>query len=413
MSVRSMYRTINADHFPPSMEITFRDGEKRQTLVYEKATWTIDGEVRGLRYGENPDQQAALYRLVNGNLVIGDVQCIEPGRYLASDVELLQSGKHPGKINITDVDSALNILRYLSDSPACVVVKHNNPSGAAIGGSLAESYSKAYMADRVAAFGGAVALNREVDRLTAEQIAASYSEVVVAPEYAEGTVEILAGRKNLRIMRIGRMSALEQFVGTRVVDFKSLIDGAVVAQWSQVPATTTADAFVPAETTYKGDTYRITREPTESERIDMRFGWLVEFGVTSNSVIYVKDGVTVGIGTGEQDRVGVAEIARDKAYLKHADRLAWETHGEAYRELDESRRSEVWRQTEKDRGGLIGSAMISDAFFPFTDGVQVGIDEGVTAIVQPGGALRDHEVIEACNAAGTTMVFTGQRAFRH
>jgi phosphoribosylaminoimidazolecarboxamide formyltransferase / IMP cyclohydrolase len=413
MSVRSMYRTINTDHFPPSMEITFRDGEKRQTLVYEKATWTIDGEVRGLRYGENPNQQAALYRLVNGNLVIGDVQCIEPGRYLASDVELLQSGKHPGKINITDVDSALNILRYLSDSPACVVVKHNNPSGAATGESLAESYSKAYMADRVAAFGGAVALNREVDRLTAEQIAASYSEVVVAPEYAEGTVEILAGRKNLRIMRIGSMSALEQFVGTRVVDFKSLIDGAVVAQWSQVPVTTTADAFVPAETTYKGDTYRITREPTESERIDMRFGWLVEFGVTSNSVIYVKDGVTVGIGTGEQDRVGVAEIARDKAYLKHADRLAWETHGEAYRELDESRRSEVWRQTENDRGGLIGSAMISDAFFPFTDGVQVGIDEGVTAIVQPGGALRDHEVIEACNAAGTTMVFTGQRAFRH
>jgi len=413
MSVRRIYRTINTDQFPPSMEITFADGDKRQTLYYEKATWTVNGEERGLRYGENPDQQAALYRLVNGNLAIGEVESISPGRHLASAVELLQTGKHPGKINITDTDSALGILRYLSDTPAAVVVKHNNPSGVAISDTLSDSYHKAYMADRVAAFGGAVALNREVDRSTAEEIATSYSEVVVAPEYAEGTVDILASRKNLRIMRIAEMGRLEKFAGARVVEFRSLIDGGLVTQWSQVPAARTEEAFQPAATEYKGKKYRIAREPTDAERADMRFGWLVEFGVTSNSVIYVRNGVTVGIGTGEQDRVGVAEIARDKAYLKHADRLSWERHSTAYRDLDNELRESVWAETVEASGGLQGSTMISDAFFPFVDGVEVGIREGVTAIVQPGGALRDHEVIEACNEAGVTMVFTEQRSFRH
>ena len=160
---KASYKTIMDDHFPPAMEISFVDGTTRQTLVYEKASWLIDGINKGLRYGENPGQEAALYKLINGNLLLGEVKSIQPGRYLASDVELLQSGKHPGKTNITDADNALNILRYLMETPCAVVVKHNNPCGVAKADTLAEAYHKANMADRVAAFGGAIVLNREVD----------------------------------------------------------------------------------------------------------------------------------------------------------------------------------------------------------------------------------------------------------
>ncbi len=414
MSSRDAYRSMNPDRFPERMEVTFADESGRQTLYFEKATWTIDGEERGLRYGENPEQQSSLYRLVNGNLVLGETETIAPGRFLASDVELLQSGKHPGKINITDVDSALNILRYLGDAPATVIVKHNNPCGVAIAESLEESYRKAYYADRLAAFGGAVAVNRELDLETAQQIADSYSEVVVAPEFAPGAVERLASRKNLRIMRIQNIERLREYVGQRVVEFSSLIDGGVIVQWSQVPDLRSPADFALARTERKGRTYEISRKPTQSELADMYFGWMVEFGVTSNSVIYVKDGVTVGIGTGEQDRVGVAEIARDKAYRKHADRLAWERRSVAYNEISATREGEeIWERTVAERGGLPGSAMISDAFFPFRDGVDVGLREGISSVVQPGGSLRDYEVIEACNDREVTMVFTGQRSFRH
>lgn len=413
MADRSVYRTINADAFPRAMEIAFIEDDRRQTLVYEKVVWTIDGEERGLRYGENPDQQAALYRLVNGNLTLGEVECVRPGRYLASDVELLQSGKHPGKINITDADSALNILRYLGGQPASVIIKHNNPCGVAIADSLAESYRKAYLADRVAAFGGAVAVNRELDRETAEQIAESYSEVVVAPEFADGVLDLLASRKNLRVMRIRNIDRLGQFVGQRFVEFRSLIDGGLVAQWSQVPEVRSAADFRVAEARHGDTAHRVKREPSEAERSDMLFGWMVEFGVTSNSVLYVKDGVTVGIGTGEQDRVGVAEIARDKAYRKLADRICHEQYGMPYNTASARQQEEAAGRARELRGGLPGSCMISDAFFPFRDGLDVGLREGVTAVVQPGGSLRDHEVIDACNEAGATMVFTGQRSFRH
>ncbi|MFZ5563467.1 MAG: IMP cyclohydrolase, partial [Thermodesulfobacteriota bacterium] len=181
--IKKSYTTIMDDHFPPRMEITFADGKRRQTLFFEKATWTIDGVEKGLRYGENPGQEAALYRLVNGNLVLGDTKTIAPGRYLASDVELLQSGKHPGKTNITDTDNALNILRYFGDKPTAVIVKHNNPCGVARAACLEEAFAKANMADRIAAFGGCIALNRAVDRPTAEAISAQYAEVVVAPDF--------------------------------------------------------------------------------------------------------------------------------------------------------------------------------------------------------------------------------------
>jgi phosphoribosylaminoimidazolecarboxamide formyltransferase / IMP cyclohydrolase len=412
MSTR-MYRTINRDSFPPAMEITFRDENGSQTLLYDRVSWTVEGEDRGLRYGENPDQQAALYRLVNGNLTLGEVSCISPGRYLASDIEILHSGKHPGKINITDVDSALNFLRYLTERPATVIVKHNNPCGVALGETLEHSYSRAYFADRVAAFGGAVAVNRPVDLPTAEAIADSYSEVVAAPSYEEGTVELLSRRKNLRVLRIENIDRLAQFQADRVIDFSSLMDGGLIVQWSQVPDLSETTFSAPARATRKGVEATIQRVPTDAEQRDMRFGWLVEFGVTSNSVLYVKDEVTVGIGTGEQDRVGVAEIARDKAYRKYADRLAFEETGTGLYELSAEERDRFIARAESDRGGIPGGTMVSDAFFPFTDGVEIGIREGVTAIVQPGGALRDTEIIETCNRADVTMVFTGQRSFRH
>jgi phosphoribosylaminoimidazolecarboxamide formyltransferase/IMP cyclohydrolase len=413
-SLKSAYRSITRDHFPDSLEICFEQTGRRQCLQFQRVTWRIDGQDRGLRYGENPDQEAALYKLVSGNLVLGEVQSIQPGRFLASEPELLQSGKHPGKINITDVDSALNILRYFRDSPCTVIVKHNNPCGVALGGSLAESYQRAYLADRLAAFGGAIAANRELDRETAELIAEQYCEVVAAPAFADGVLDILARRKNLRVMRIGNIQRLQEFVGTRAVDFKTLIDGGIVAQWSYAPRTLAVEDFLPAETDYQGRQYRINREPTGAEARDLLFGWLVESGITSNSVIYVKDGMTVGIGTGEQDRVGVAEIARDKAYRKLADRICWQRHGKPYNLLDDERkRRDIDEAVQEQRGGLGGACMVSDAFFPFRDGVDVGIREGISAVIQPGGSERDFEVIEACNEADVAMVFTGQRSFRH
>ena len=411
---KAAYKTIMADHFTPRMELSFIGDAGRQTLVYEKMAWVINNEQCGLRYGENPGQEAALYKLVNGNLQLGDVTSIQPGRYLASDPELLQFGKHPGKTNITDVDNALNILRYLTEKPCAIIMKHNNPSGAAMADTLAEAYHRANMADRVAAFGGAIVLNREVDLATAKLIAENYAEVVAAPEFAPGVMDIFAAKKNLRIMKIRNMARLHDFAAQRVVDIKSLMDGGLIMQWSFRPETRTKESLLPAQVAYKGREYRVQRAPTEKEYADLLFGWLVEAGVSSNSVLYVKDLCTVGIGTGEQDRVGVAEIARDKAYRKLADRICWERHHTPYNNLaDAAKKQEIDEEVRAKKGGLPGCCMVSDAFFPFRDGIEVGLREGVSAIIQPGGSDRDFESIEACNEFNAAMVFTGQRSFKH
>jgi phosphoribosylaminoimidazolecarboxamide formyltransferase/IMP cyclohydrolase len=427
--LKKMYKTIMDDTFPDSMTIKF--GE--QTLVYRKRAWKIpdekNGELieKGLRYGENPDQQAALYELVNGNLVLGDCRFIDPGNGLVSSIteaDMIQAGKHPGKTNLTDLDNALNILKFLADRPAAAIMKHNNPSGVAYGTTIAEAYNKANMADRIAAFGGCLVVNRPMDRQTAEMVNSNYLEVVAAPDFEEGAVDILAQRKNLRIVRIGRIAQLVQYRSLRFVDFKSLLDGGIIVQQSPVNRIRTKDDFLPARTVYKGREYAIERQPSAQEYADMLFGWNVEQGITSNSVIYVKDGVTVGIGTGEQDRVGVAEIAIFKAYTKYADALCYRTYGVPYKtfELEASHGKRdiallrgIDEETKKAGGGLKGAAMVSDAFFPFRDGIDAGIKEGISAVVQPGGSDRDFESIAACNEANprVTMVFTGQRAFRH
>ncbi len=427
--LKKMYRTIMDDNFPDDMTIKFGN----QTLVYKKRAWKIPDEKtgelieRGLRYGENPDQQAAIYELVNGNLVLGGCEYINPGSGLVSSIteeDMIQAGKHPGKTNMTDLDNGLNILKYLTNKPAAVILKHNNPCGAAYGKTVSEAYEKANMADRIAAFGGCLVVNRQMDKKTAEAVNENYLEVVAAPDFEEGTAAILAKRKNLRIIRVKKINELEKYRNFRFIDFKSLIDGGLIVQQSQLSRIKSKDDFMPAKTVYKGKEYATERMPTDREYEDMIFGWSVEMGITSNSVIYVKNGETVGIGTGEQDRVGVAEIAVFKAYTKYADALCFKNYGIPYKtlELEVSRGErdagllqEIDEEARKNKGGLIGAVMVSDAFFPFRDGIDVGINQGVTAVVQPGGSERDFEVIEACNQANpkVAMVFTGQRAFKH
>ena len=427
--LKKMYKTVMDDHFPMEITISFGD----QVLAYRKKSWKISdantGEVieKGLRYGENPGQEAALYELVQGNLALGECQFIEAGSGLVSAIseeDMLQSGKHPGKINLTDVDNALNIMKYLDAGPAAVIVKHNNPCGVAYGTTLVEAYEKADMADRIAAFGGCALFNRSVDKATAARISENYLEVVAAPDFEAGSVEILSKRANLRIIRVPRMDRISQYAEKRFVDFKSLIDGGFIVQQSPLNRIKSMKDLPLAAADHQGKSYAIERKPTAEEYADLLFGWQVEQGVTSNSVIYVKDGVTVGIGTGEQDRVGVAEIGIFKAYTKYADALCFKRHGMSYKDLalklekgdvDRDRLDEIDAETKAAKGGLVGASMVSDAFFPFRDGVDVGIKEGISAIVQPGGSMRDFEVIEACNAADpqVSMVFTGQRAFKH
>ncbi len=426
--LKKMYTTILGDHFPMEMTISFGD----QTLVYKKRTWAIAQEggtvdERGVRYGENPDQEAALYELVNGNLMLGECSFIEPGNGLVSGIsveDMLQVGKHPGKINLTDIDNGMNIIKYLMDRPSAVILKHNNPCGAAYGDSMADAYNRANRADRIAAFGGAVVMSRACDKATAELLSQNYLEVVCAPEFEEGSLEILAARKNLRVVKIARMDRLAEFEKYRFVDFKSLIDGGIIAQQSAVNSIRSVADLKPAATTFKGEDFSCEREPTAREIDDMLFGWAVEHGVTSNSVIYVKDGCTVGIGTGEQDRVGVAEIAVQKAYVKYADITCFDIHGIPYADLvlqiekgerDLADKEAIDKKTQEDRAGLPNSVMISDAFFPFRDGADVGIRQGVSAILQAGGSARDFETILACNEADpqVAMKYTGQRSFKH
>jgi phosphoribosylaminoimidazolecarboxamide formyltransferase/IMP cyclohydrolase len=427
--IKKMYKTIMADNFPPELTILFGD----QKLVYRKRSWKLADEgsgdlvEKGLRYGENPDQQAAMYQLVSGTLALAGAKFIEPGNGLVSAIteeQMLQAGKHPGKTNFTDLDNALNILKFVMDRPAAAIMKHNNPCGVAYGKNVLDAYDRANMADRIAAFGGCLVVNRPMDKQAAELANSNYLEVVAAPDYEEGAVAILSKRKNLRIIRLEKIGELAQYRDMSFVEFKSLIDGGLIVQQSQKNAIRRKEDFQEAKSTYKGKEYKVARRPTEREYDDMLFGWNVEQGITSNSVIYVKDGVTVGIGTGEQDRVGVAEIAIFKAYTKYADALCFRKYGIPYKQYeleanqgkrDRGALDEIDGQAKKDKGGLIGSVMVSDAFFPFRDGVDVGIKEGISAIVQPGGSDRDFDSITACNEANppVTMVFTGQRVFKH
>ncbi|HPN98627.1 MAG TPA: hypothetical protein PLX88_08600 [Syntrophorhabdaceae bacterium] len=425
--IKGMYKKIVKDKFPDTIKIDMGG----QVLLYKKKVWNIydadekcDVE-RGLRYGENPDQAAAMYELVNGNIVLGDVSFFDASDGLTSRVtekDMLQVGKHPGKINLTDVDNALNILKFLDKKPACAILKHNNPCGAACGSTPEEAFEKAFWCDRIAAFGGAVVFSRKIDVETAKAMVPYYFEVVCAPDFDGVAIDILKKWKNLRILQINAIERLHEYKFKRFIDIKSLMDGGIIIQESQPFKIKGKEDLRPAETVYKGEPYKIKRMPTDKEYTDMLFGWYVESGVSSNSALFVKDEATVAIGTGEQDRVGVVEIAIFKAYTKHLDKEVFKKFGVPYavfkleaekglRKMDDL--IGIERYTKEQKAGLAGSVVVSDGFFPFRDGVDAAIKQGVTGVIQPGGSERDFEVIEACNESDVTMVFAGQRLFKH
>ncbi|MBO4312341.1 MAG: IMP cyclohydrolase [Desulfovibrionaceae bacterium] len=421
--LKAMYRTLVKDHFPDELTLTL--GET--TLRYARRSWNIGGETRGLRYGENPDQPAALYALKEGRLTIDGREWRGPGGIVSclTEAQMIQSGKHPGKTNLTDVDNGVNILQYLAKRPAAVILKHNNPCGAAWSDlGLCDALEKAYRCDRIAAFGGAVVVNRPLDMPTAELIASSYFEVVAAPAFEAGTVERLASRKNLRVFELPQLASLEKLAGTPFLDIKSLADGGLVLQQSFVNRIRTPEDFLPAQVTTKEGVTLTARKPNAQEMEDLLFAWAVESGVTSNSVIFARNGATVAIGTGEQDRVGCVELATFKAYTKHADLLTFDRFQCSLYQLKQKALNDkeaaaslaaIEEETKAACGGLKGSVLVSDGFFPFRDGVDACMAQGVTAIAQPGGSIRDDEVIAAVNEATpqVAMVFTGQRSFKH
>lgn len=421
--LKKMYSTLQQDPFPAEMKMTLGD----QEVTFRKRTWEIDGETKGLRYGENPDQPAALYEPVEGTFEVGGVKFIGAGQGLVSaltEEHMLQAGKHPGKTNLTDVDNALNILQYLSAKPAALILKHNNPCGAAwTEDGVSEAFRRAFEADRIAAFGGAVVVNRTLDLACAEQISKVYVEVVAAPDFEAEALELLKQKKNLRILQIPGITELASLAQQPFLDIKSLSDGGMVLQFSFRNAILTADDFIPAQAEKDGNVF-LARTPTKQEADDLLFAWAVEAGVTSNSVLFVRDGVTTAIGTGEQDRVGCVLLAVTKAYIKYADLLCSKELGKSLFEVKlaaikdpemKAKLEDIEKRTEEARGGLPGSVVVSDGFFPFRDGVDLCIDQGVTAIAQPGGSIRDNEVITAVNEASpqVAMVFTAQRSFKH
>lgn len=460
MSIQQ-YATVIDDHFPRYFFTGFTDNPaevdvlkatQAQMCLYEKVTWTLPGDdgepvEKGLRYGENPGQEAALYRPINGHLVLAGIDFLGEGSGLVGKLNqecLIQFGKHPSKTNLTDVDSGLSILKYFHEYPCAIIIKHNNPSGVAIGDSLLDAYIKAWEADPIAPFGGVLVVNRPVDKDLAETVAEQYYEVICAPDYEAGATGILASRKNLRILKLKDIDRLTDYIGRRYVDFKSLSDGSIFQQWSYVPTAGKdqkvirtfqdfADSVeVPADLPERamqdgkyiktGGTVSIQRKPTESELKDLWFAWMVETGVTSNSVLTAKNGATVSIGVGGQDRVMMCKQCVAKAYISRQALLSIQRHGMQFDALVLEARNRIVpnravkaieNEAAKENAGLEGAVAASDAFFPFRDGVDALLDQGITAIVQPGGSLRDSDAVQACNERNATMVFTHMRCFKH
>lgn len=461
MMTSKQYHTVQDDHFPRYFFTGFTDtpgdvdllsATQSNVTLYEKVTWSLADESgepveKGLRYGENPGQECALYRPINGHIQLAGIEFLGTGDGLVGSLsteDLIQFGKHPSKTNLTDIDSGLGILKYFHAEPCAIIMKHNNPSGVAIGFTLEEAYNKAWAADPIAPFGGALIVNRPIDPATADAIASQYYEVVCAPDYEEGSIDILSRRKNLRIIRLQNLDKLQSYIGRRFVDFKSLSDGSIMQQWSYVPTVgkdstiiTTFEDFarnieVPREIPVRGmdggkmsrtgETISIKRDPTHEELRDLWFAWMVETGVTSNSVLTVKNLATVSIGVGGQDRVSMAKQCINKAYESRRAYYALKQYSMNYDALKQEVREgkappESLKLVEADvagcLGGLLDAVAASDAFFPFRDGVDALLDSGIRAIVQPGGSLRDADAVQACNDNNAAMVFTHMRCFRH
>ena len=313
------------------------------TLQFRKA--------QGMRYGENPHQSAAFY-------VERDVReaSIATARQL--------QGKELSYNNIGDTDAALECVKQFGEGAACVIVKHANPCGVAIGGTLLEAYDRAYKTDPESAFGGIIAFNGQLDEETARAIVErQFVEVIIAPTVSPAAVEIVAAKKNVRLLECGQWSA-EPFSR---LDFKRVNGGLLVQD-------TDLSLFDNLKVVTK-------RAPTDKELEDLLFTWRVAKFVKSNAIVYGKDGMTIGVGAGQMSRVNSARIAAIKA--EHAGLQ------------------------------VAGAVMASDAFFPFRDGLDNAAAVGVTAVIQPGGSMRDAEVIAAADEHNIAMVFTSMRHFRH
>lgn len=308
-----------------------------------------------LSYGENPHQRAALYTEVGSRSHVLSKVAKQHGRSLSFN-------------NVLDLDSARKILNEL-DGPGCVIVKHNNPCGVAEGATPLDAYEKALACDPISAYGGVIAFNEPIDRALAERLSQNFIEVLIAPAYDADAMEILTRKEAIRILE-----DTEQRAYVADFDVKRVRGGALVQE-----ADRSRDDRASMQV--------VTRtEPSEQQWDDLIFAWKVCRHVRSNAIVFVKDRATVGIGAGQMSRVDSSRIAVEKAQ---------DAFGEKAGEV------------------LAGSSVASDAFFPFADGPQAAIDAGATAVIQPGGSKRDGEVIDACDAAGAAMVFTGRRHFRH
>jgi phosphoribosylaminoimidazolecarboxamide formyltransferase / IMP cyclohydrolase len=313
-----------------------------------------------LRYGENPHQRAALYLSAEAR----------PGVATARQIQ----GKELSYNNINDTDAAYELVAEFdpSESPAVAIIKHANPCGVAVGESLLEAYQKALNSDPVSAFGGVVALNRKIDAASARKIVEIFTEVIIAPEADDEALAILAAKKNVRLLLAGSLPDPR----APTLDVRSVAGGLLVQD---------RDNGVLEEGALKVVTQRA---PTSREMADLRFAWAVAKHVKSNAIVYAKDGATVGVGAGQMSRVDSARLAARKA-------------------------EETAEMAGLPEPLTRGSVVASDAFFPFADGLIATIEAGATAVIQPGGSVRDGEVIAVADEADVAMVFTGMRHFRH
>ena len=329
---------------------------RQQAGLNEKLFLEFDLK-QGLRYGENPHQHAKFYAATE-----------EVPFSLASAKQL--NGKELSYNNIQDANAALNIVREFGDVPFCVGLKHMNPCGAAIGKDVVDAWTKAYEADKVSIFGGIVATNCEVTREAAELMKPIFLEIIMAPKFSEGALEVLSTKKNLRLLEVDMSADTASHM-----QYVSVNGGLLAQELDTTTKTITADMCVTKV------------QPTEEQLTDLQFAWRIVKHVKSNAIVVVKDGKTLGVGAGQMNRVGSAGIA-----LKQAEE-ALAAEGKDIR-----------------KEGLV---MGSDGFFPFGDSVESAALYGIAAIVQPGGSVRDEESIEAANRHGITMLFTGMRHFKH
>ena len=304
-----------------------------------------------LRYGENPHQSAAFYTIASER---------EASVATASQLQ----GKELSYNNIADADAALECIKQFNEGSACVIVKHANPCGVAYGANFLEAYDRAYKTDPESAFGGIIAFNGELDAATAQAIAErQFVEVIIAPKISAAAVEVAAAKKNVRLLECGAWPK----ESAQRLDFKRVTGGLLLQDADQA--------------LYDQLKVVSQRTPTEAEMADLLFAWRVAKFVKSNAIVYAKDKMTIGVGAGQMSRINSARIAAIKA--------------------------------EQANLTVAGSVMASDAFFPFRDGIDQAAAVGIVAVIQPGGSMRDEEVIAAANEHGMAMVFTGMRHFRH